>query len=229
MNSQSNRIVALLPMKANSTRVPGKNFRELEGKPLYRWILDTLLSIDLIDSVVINTDAEPLLKEYALPINERIIIRKRKDDICGDNDSMTSVLRADIENIHAGLYLMTHTTNPFLEKETIVQAIKDFQIAKSQFNSDSLFTVNKMQTRFYKQNCQPVNHDPTNLIPTQNLEPWFEENSNLYLFTKESFLKTNARIGQNPIMYETRKIESIDIDTLEDWEMASMIASCKIK
>lgn len=219
------KVVALLPMKANSNRVKGKNFRELAGKPLFRWILDTLLSIDQIDRVIINTDAHNQLKYHGLPVSERIIIRNRKESICGDNVSMNLVLQDDIENIESDLYLMTHTTNPFLEKDTIVNAIKLFHDAKSTSGIDSLFSVNRIQTRFYRQNGEPVNHDPNHLIPTQELEPWFEENSNLYLFTKNSFNQTQARIGLNPIMYEIKKMESIDIDTPEDWELASKLAS----
>ena len=223
-SSEQFKLVALLPMKANSNRVKGKKFRDLEGKPLFRWILDTLLSIEMIDQIVINTDAEKLLLDNGLPINDRIRIRKRKEEICGDNVSMNLVLQDDVENVDSELYLMTHTTNPFLGKESITASIQEFYRAKLERNVDSLFSVNKLQTRFYRENCQPINHDPNHLIPTQDLEPCFEENSNLYLFTKDSFIKTRARIGLNPMMFETKKVESVDIDTPEDWELATMIA-----
>ena len=61
---------------------------------------------------------------------------------------------------------------------------------------------------------------PNNLVRTQDLEPWFEENSNLYIFTRESFAKTQARIGAQPMMYEGPFFESIDIDTPADWDFA---------
>ena len=166
-----------------------------------------------------------MLLENGLPINDRIMIRKRKEEICGDNVSMNLILQDDIENVDSELYLMTHTTNPFLGKDFITKAIQEFCKEKVTRNIDSLFSVNKLQTRFYRENCEPINHDPNNLIPTQDLEPWFEENSNLYLFTKDSFMQTQARIGANPMMLETKKIESIDIDTPEDWELASAIAN----
>lgn len=223
--SEQFKVIALLPMKANSNRVKGKNFRDLSGKPLFRWILDTLLSIDLIDQIVINTDAEKLLLENGLLINDRIRIRKRKEEICGDNVSMNLILQDDIENVDSEIYLMTHTTNPFLTKETLVNAIQAFTIAQKNEGIDSLFSVNKHQTRFYSKDCIPINHDPQNLIPTQDLEPWFEENSNFYLFTRDSFRETSSRIGLNPMMHETTKVESIDIDTPDDWEMASLLAS----
>jgi CMP-N-acetylneuraminic acid synthetase len=84
--------------------------------------------------------------------------------------------------------------------------------------------VNKFQTRFYKKNGEAINHDPNNLIRTQDLEPWYEENSCLYIFSAESFRKTNARIGQDPLLFEIPKIQAIDIDTHEDWAHAEILA-----
>lgn len=220
MSWNGKRIVALLPMKANSERVKGKNFREFCGKPLFRWILDTLLSVEEIDQVVINTDARHILAENGLTEGGRVLIRDRQPDICGDLVSMNKVLADDVVNVEADIYLMTHTTNPLLSANTVRGAIKTFQEAQTNNQADSLFTVDKIQTRFYRADCSPVNHDPNNLVRTQNLEPWFEENSNLYIFTRESFSVTNARIGKQPMMYESPRFESIDIDEQEDWDFA---------
>jgi CMP-N-acetylneuraminic acid synthetase len=218
------KLVALLPMKANSVRVKGKNFREFCGKPLFRWILDTLLEVASVDQVVINTDARHILAENGLVDTDRITIRDRRPEICGDHVSMNLVLADDLANVPADFYLMTHTTNPLMSPDTVHKAITAFTAAKDLGQADSLFTVDKVQTRFYRSDCSPVNHDPDNLIPTQNLEPWFEENSNLYIFTGESFSKTNARIGKQPMMFEGPYFESIDIDTPQDWDFALVAA-----
>ena len=218
------KVVALLPMKANSERVKGKNFREFNGKPLFRWILDTLLSVEDIDQVVINTDARQILAENGLTDGDRIMIRDRKPEICGDMVSMNLVLADDVENVDADIYLMTHTTNPLMNADTIRRALAAFRAAQSEGTADSLFTVDKIQTRFYRADCSPVNHDPDNLVRTQDLEPWFEENSNLYIFTRDSFSKTSARIGKQPMLFESPKFESIDIDTPEDWDFAVIAA-----
>jgi len=224
MPRSDKKIVALLPMKANSVRVKGKNFRDFCGKPLFRWILDTLLEVEEIDQIVINTDARHILAENGLVDTNRILICDRKPEICGDHVSMNLVLADDVANVPADLYLMTHTTNPLMSADTIRKAIAAFQEARANGKADSLFTVDKVQTRFYRSDCSPVNHDPDNLIPTQNLEPWFEENSNLYIFTAESFIKTKARIGKDPMMYEGPFFESIDIDTPADWDFAVVAA-----
>lgn len=224
MSESKPRIVALLPMKANSQRVKGKNFRNFCGKPLFRWILDTLLSVDEIDQVVINTDARQVLAENGLVEGGRVVIRDRKPQLCGDDVSMNLVLADDVANVPADVYLMTHTTNPFVSLETLRRALASLREAQASGQADSLFTVDKVQIRFYRADCSPVNHDPDNLIPTQNLEPWYRENSNLYVFTADSFKRTNARIGKRPMMYEGPYFESIDIDTEADWDFAEVAA-----
>lgn len=218
------KIVALLPMKANSERVKGKNFRVFCGKPLFRWILDTLLVVEEIERVVINTDARHILADNGLVDGGKIMIRDRKPEICGDFVSMNKVLADDIEAINADMYLMTHTTNPFLSADTIRAAIAAYQDADRSGSADSLFTVDKIQTRFYRADGTPINHDPNNLVRTQDLEPWFEENSNLYIFNRTSFAATNARIGAKPMLFEGPRIESVDIDDQADWDFATITA-----
>jgi CMP-N-acetylneuraminic acid synthetase len=217
--------VALLPMKAHSERVSGKNFRPLAGKPLFRWILDTLLRIDAVDLVVINTDARDILADNGLEDSDRVMIRDRRPEICGDLVSMNRILADDIANVPATTYLMTHTTNPLLGRDTIAAALASYRQAVAEGRADSLFTVNRIQTRFYREDGSPVNHDPDNLVRTQDLEPWFEENSCLYAFSAESFAATNARIGRQPMMVETPHLESVDIDTPDDWFLAEAVAT----
>jgi len=216
--------VALLPMKAHSARVSGKNFREFAGKPLFRWILDTLLSVSEIDRIVVNTDAREILAEKGLVETDRILIRDRKPEICGDFVSMNLVIADDLENVEADTFLMTHTTNPLLSAASIREALAAYAKGIATGSHDSLFTVNKFQTRFYRDDAAPVNHDPDNLIRTQDLEPWYEENSNLYIFSKESFFASQARIGRNPILFETPRRESADIDDQEGWDIAEIMA-----
>src|SRR6056297_703851 len=221
----SSRCVALLPMKANSQRVPGKNFRPLHGKPLFRWILDALLALEEIDAVVIDTDARAILAENGLTDGPRVRIRDRRPELCGDTVSMNLILADDIAAVEAETYLMTHTTNPLLGPATIRAALARYRAGAAAGEADSLFTVNKVQTRFYRADGSPVNHDPDNLIQTQDLEPWFEENSNLYIFSAGSFAATGARIGRKPILHEMDPMEALDIDTPADWALAEAVAT----
>ncbi len=214
-------------MKAHSARVKGKNFRNFAGRPLFRWILDTLLAVDEIERIVINTDAREILAANGLEESERITIRDRKPEICGDHVSMNLVLEDDIKSISSEAYLMTHTTNPLLGESTIRESLTAYQVCLAT-GHDSLFSVNRYQTRFYRENGSPVNHDPDNLVQTQDLEPWYEENSNLYIFSRSSFASTTARIGKKPKMFETPHLESADIDDATGWHLAEIIALSKM-
>jgi CMP-N-acetylneuraminic acid synthetase len=154
----------------------------------------------------------------------RVQLRDRKPELCGDLVSMNRVLEDDVAAVPADLYVMTHATNPLLGAATISRAIAAFLAKRSHGEADSLFTVNRFQSRFYGSDGRPINHDPRNLVRTQDLEPWFEENSNLYLFTAESFASTRARIGARPMMFETPRLESLDIDDQDEWDAAEIVA-----
>jgi CMP-N-acetylneuraminic acid synthetase len=221
-------VVALLPMKARSERIPNKNFRNFLGKPLFRWILDTLLSVQKISKIIINTDARAIFKEHGITSSERIIIRDRRTDLCGDFVSMNKIIEDDVSRFSAEIYIMTHTTNPILRPDTIKKALHEFQKNCIDGEFDSLFTVNRYQTRFYRGDGSPVNHDPENLIRTQDLESWYEENSNLYIFSKKSFMEKHARIGKKPFLFEMPRWESIDIDDQDSWDLAEMVARSKV-
>ncbi len=218
-------LVALVPIKGHSERVPGKNFRPLVGKPLCGWILDTLLAMDEVDLVVVNTDARDRLWECGYRDSPRLLIRDRRPEIRGDMVSMNLVLADDVAAVDAGAYLMTHATNPLLSAATIRRALGEFARARAAGTADSLFSVNRFQSRFYRADGRPLNHDPARLERTQDLEPWFEENSLLYLFTEESFHEAGARIGRRPMMFETPRMESIDIDDDAAWSLAEIVAA----
>ncbi len=224
MSAPSPVIVALLPMKAHSERVKSKNFRSFANKPLFRWILDTLLALPEISRVVINTDARAILTEHGLIESDRIQIRDRIPALRGDHVSMNKILAEDVAATPADIYLMTHTTNPLLSGTSIRRALEQYQSALGTGAADSLFSVNRRQTRFFRADGSPVNHDPANLLRTQDLEPWFEENSNLYLFTRESFRANCSRIGRRPLLFETPQLESVDIDDQTGWNLAEILA-----
>ena len=222
MNSGSN-ITALLPMKGNSERVPGKNFKIMNDKPLFKWILDKINSLNNVDEIIINTDVPNILIDNGIDKYSKVKLIQRPESICGDFVSMNEVINYDIDKAKNRNFLMTHTTNPFLRVSTLLSSMEKY-IKDLGDDHDSLFSVNKFQTRFYDSKINPINHDLKVLQRTQDLEPWYEENSNFYFFSKESFRKNNGRIGLNPIVYECNKLESIDIDEQDDWDMAETLS-----
>lgn len=216
------KLKALLPMKGNSERVKNKNMKKFGGAPLYHAVMKSLLASKYIEYVVINTDSKLISKDAKDHFGDSVLIIDRPIEIQGDFVSMNDIIAYDLTNLEGEYFLQTHSTNPLLKTETIDKAIEKYFNGLKEF--DSIFGVTKVQTRFYNKDIKPINHNPQELRRTQDLEPLYEENSNFYIFSKESFQNAgNKRIGLKPSFSEVNKLESVDIDELEDFELAELL------
>lgn len=208
-------ISAIVPIKSKSLRLPGKNFLDFNGKPLYHWILETLSDVEIISKIYIDTDSERVIKNAAESFNVEII--ERPEENRGQTTSMNDILSYDIEKIQSDLYIHTHCTNPLLSSPTILSALEEY--LKSD-NHDSLFSVTPHQMRAFDHTGKPINHELHETERTQDVPVIFEENANLYIFSHAAFLKNNNRIGDSPLLFEMNEAESIEIDTRIDFEIA---------
>jgi CMP-N-acetylneuraminic acid synthetase len=213
-------VVALLPMRHDSERVQGKNYRPLAGRPLYHHIVETLLACPRICEVVIDTDSDLIAADAADAFADiRIIMRP--DHIRGGDVDMNVVLRNDVAQVPADLYVQTHSTNPLLRAQTVTDAI-DAYLANRDLH-DSLFTVTALQTRLYSAGGEAINHDPAVLLRTQDLPPVMEENSCLYVFTAQTLQESGTRIGATPLLFAIDREEAWDIDEEIDWKIVEAL------
>jgi CMP-N-acetylneuraminic acid synthetase len=213
-------LVALVPMRHHSQRVPGKNYRPLAGKPLFHHIIETLQAVPEIEQVVVDTDSDPVMNSLRQHFPQVIIIN-RPENLRADDVPMNDILLHDTEQVQADFYLQTHSTNPLLRSETVSRAIEAFLSAYPE--KDSLFSVTRWQTRLYDQHGAAINHDPSVLIQTQDLPPVYEENSCLYLFTRQNLLDRHHRIGEHPILFEISQSEAWDIDEELDFTICDFL------
>lgn len=212
-------IVAFMPMRHSSERVPGKNYRNFDGKPLFHHTVETLLDVAQISTVVIDTDS-PTIVEQCREHFPSVECVDRPEHLLGGETPMTDVLAHDASLFASEWYLQTHSTNPLLRAETVRRAIVTLEAALDAH--DSLFSVTRLQTRLYDADGSAVNHDPEVLLRTQDLPPIYEENSNLYLFTPEQ-IASGRRMGPNPIMFEIDPLEAVDIDEEHDFVIAELL------
>jgi CMP-N-acetylneuraminic acid synthetase len=218
------QIVALVPMRHHSQRVPGKNYRPLAGKPLFHYIIETLLVIPEIGRVVVDTDSEPVMESLRRSFPQVMVI-DRPQNLRADDIAMNEILKYDTSQVKADFYLQTHSTNPMLQSGTVSRAIQTF--LTNYPVCDSLFSVTRWQTRLYDASGHALNHDPDVLIQTQDLPPVYEENSCLYIFTRENLLKRDHRIGEHPFMFEINAEEAWDIDEELDFAVCEFLMSRK--
>lgn len=213
-------IVALVPMRHHSQRVPGKNYRLINGVPLYHYIISTLLSVAEINKVVVDTDS-PIIKSGLQERFPQVIVLERPAYLTADNIPMNEILAYDTSQVQADFYLQTHSTNPLLKAETISKAINSF--LKHYPAYDSLFSVTRLQTRLWDQLGRPINHNPSILLQTQDLPPVYEENSNIYIFERETLIKRRNRIGERPLLFEIDADEAWDIDNELDFDIVAYL------
>ena len=208
------KVVAFVPIRLNSKRVVGKNLKMLGDKPLLQYILETLTTAASIDEVYVYCSQEEIIP--LLPHGVKFL--KRDESLDRDETLGQEIYDAFTKEVDADVYILAHTTSPFIKAETIDNAVR--QVTEG--THDSAFSAQKVQTfSWYK--GHPLNYDLKEIPRTQTIEPVYFETSAFYIFRKEIWTVEHQRIGQNPYMAIVDPIEGIDIDNPEDFEFAERV------
>ena len=214
-----------IPIKEISQRVPSKNFRLFGGAPLYKHTLYKLKDFE----VYVDTDSEEILKQVEEDENlSHVTAYRRREDLTGHEVSVCELICHFVTTYCSSreVICQVHVTSPFLNPNTLSVAYSKMRGGFVDSEFDSVVSCNSLQTRLWRKEnygmC-PVNHNPVKLEQTQDLPIYYEENSLFYMFYSDIILQTNNRIGENPYFYVTNFPENLDIDTEEDWTLASMV------
>ena len=207
-------IIAIMPIKMNNERLPGKNTKILGKKPLLQYELDSLVETELLDEIDVFCSSEDI-QEY-LP--EKVNFVKRSEELDLPTSNFTQIFEAFMNEKDADIYVYAHATAPFITVETMKECIDAVQSGKY----DSAFCAIKLQDYLWKDG-EPLNFDASNVPRTQDLEPIYQETSGVYVFTKEVFEKYHRRIGKNPYIKEVSFKEAVDIDEADDFKLAEVL------
>ena len=214
------KITAIIPIRHYSSRVKGKNYRLMNNKPLFHYILETLTKTKYITDIIVDTNS-PIVIEGIKEHFPHINIYNRPENLCDGNISTNLLFMNVIEQmgLQSDYYFQTHATNPLLKAKTIDDSIKRFLDS----DYESMFSVKQHQTRLYWKDGKAINHNPKELLPTQDLDPIYEENSCFYMFTKESLFKYQHRIADKAMMIPISDFESQDIDIEFDFQLTEIM------
>lgn len=209
------KVVAVVPMKLNNRRLPQKNTKSFtNGKPLCYYILNTLLQVEQIDEVYVYC-SNPDIQEF-IPDGVRYL--RRSSSLDQDTTKMNEVLQCFAADVPADIYVMTHTTAPFVRAESIRKGLD----AVCSGAYDSAFAAKKLQDFLWKDGV-PFNYALDQIPRTQDLPALYEETSGFYIYRNEVMTQKNRRIGDVPFIVEVSEIESTDIDEAEDFAIADAI------
>lgn len=213
-------------MRAQSERVPGKNTRPLAGKPLFHHIISVLQQCAEIAEIAVDTDSADIRAGLAEHFPSVRVI-ERPEHLRAGEIPMNEILVHDTSQVTADFYLQTHSTNPLLKAATVRTAIAAFLGGYPE--KDSLFSVTELHTRFYDVGGKAINHNPAELLRTQDLPPVYEENSCLYIFTSANLKKRAHRIGRKPIMFPVPRDEAWDIDEEIDFQVVDFLMRQRVQ
>lgn len=213
------KTVAVMPIKLNNERCPGKNTRKLGNKPLLQYELDNLYETNLCDSINVYCSSEEVIP--FLPAHVKFIKRSKELDLPTSN--FNQIFTAFAKEIDADIYVFAHATAPFITPETM----KDCINAVKSGEYDSAFCAQKIQTFLWK-NGSPLNFNAANLPRTQDLEPIYQETSGVYVFTKNVFFEYGRRIGIKPYIKCVTVKEAVDIDNPEDFDLAEALLNVNL-
>ncbi len=209
------KVVAIIPIKKNSKRVKKKNFKTINNKKLYEYLLEKLHRCNF-DEIYIDSDSSEIEK-YAKKYGFNFI--KRKPYLARDNANGNDLLNYHSKIITADIYFQLFVTAPLLSVKTINKCIN---ILKKSKNKDSILTVHEIYSWFWF-NGKPVNYKPKILPRSQDAKPIIQESTGLYGIKREALKKFKCRIGLKPIFYNIPQHESVDLDNLKDFEFLKRI------
>lgn len=208
------KIIAIVPIKMNNERLPGKNIKLLQGKPLIHYVQENLLAIDQIDERYIFCSNDDI-QNFLLP---GISYLKRPCYLDEPTSNFTQIFSEFMQRIAADIYVYAHATAPFINAVTTRECIEKVLSGEH----DSSFCAVKIQDFLWSAN-KPLNFDAENLPRSQDLPVFYRETSGVYVFRKEVFEKYHRRVGQNPFIKEVTYREAVDINTAEDFELAELM------
>lgn len=213
------KIVAIMPIKLNNERCPGKNTRILGSKPLLAHELDNLKKTGLCDSINVYCSDDAVVPF----IPEGVHFVKRPEFLDLPTSNFNQIFNNFMNTVDADIYVYAHATAPFITADTMIQCIE----AVKSGEYDSAFCASKIHTFLWK-NGEPLNFDASNLPRTQDLEPIYQETSGVYVFTKDVYLKYGRRIGMRPFIKEVSFKETVDIDNPEDFDLAEALVNIEL-
>jgi len=216
MKKDKKKIVVIIPVKANSTRIPGKNTKFLAGKPMMAYIIESALKVKSVDRVVVTTESKELAgiaKKYGADVPFL-----RPASLCDDHTTSLEVIQHALKELEekegyvADYVLLVYATSPLLKSERIEQAIN---IALEK-DSDSVFSGTYDKGHYWKEvGGKWERLYPKKLLCSQFQEPLVKENGAIYL-TKTSILKKQMVADKADVLI-MEKEENIDVDYPEDF------------
>lgn len=219
------RLVAMVPARLGSRRIPKKNIRYMCGKPLIQYPIDFAINAKAFESIWINTESEELgttcEKQFGISFH------RRPPELANDKATNRDFVYQFLKEHDCDYVIMINPTSPTLRQETVNAFVK--YVNENDFDTVMSVVANKTEA-FYK--GEKINFDGTQKIPNENLDPIEEIVWALTAWKKSTFIELQES-GKCPVFggklgrFQIPKDEAADLDNEEDWRIAEGILTAR--
>lgn len=220
------KTAALIPCRTGSKGIPGKNFRDFNGKQLWMWTYEAALKSGVFDRIILSSDGG--FPEGDYPKNV-VVDNKRPEQLCTDEVTTDQVLvYYSFENRDIELWAILQVTSPLRTAQDIKGA---FQKAKSN-SCDSLVSVVHNPGMIWVDKAAgvkgveyPIATYHIHKRPMrQDRQDWYMENGAIYFSKTHTVTQMLSRLGGKIILYPMPQERSLEIDTEFDWKLAEYVS-----
>ena len=208
---------ALIAVRGGSSRVPKKNIRSFAGSSLLKIKVEQALKIKSIDKVIVSSDSEEMLK---IALSLGAIPIKRPSKYCSNLVPMKEVYKYLAESIDGDHIVYLHVTSPLLKTSTLETSIEIYKKLEKKYSS--LVSVEHLMKYIWFKN-KAINYDPNNHPRSQDLAKYYSLNFAINILPRQTMIETKSILGNNFYPYFISDLESIDVDTELDFEIAEYI------
>ena len=208
------RIVAIVPVRKGSQRVPRKNVRPFAGTTLLGLKLEVLTRLDGVDDVVVSTDCEDCM---AIAREHGVTVQVRDDYHAGSTVTNDVHWRHIAETTPGDVVFMTQVTSPFVRRSTHAAALADYLATRAEHDSLNSVTPEK---KFLWQDGRPINYDVNRTPKSQDLPDIVSLNFAITIIERSLMMERGNVVGNRPKFITLDKTESVDIDDMTDFAVA---------
>ena len=215
-HSSKNNIIAMVPVRSGSTRVPNKNTRKFANTSLLELKLKVLKNVSEINQIIVSTDCD-IAAEIAH--KQSIKVQWRSKYFAGSEVTNDQHWLHIAETTPGDIVFLAQVTSPLLRVSSIQKALNTFLNSGS---NDSLNSVS-VEKKFLWKDMNPINYDINVTPKSQDLPNIVSLNFAITIIHKQAMIKRKNVIGYRPSFFELDKVEALDIDDLVDFKVAELM------
>lgn len=222
-------VLAFIPAKGNSRRLPGKNKRLMNGYSLVEWAISCTMNCFEIDHIIVNTDDQEI-RDSSVAFGVEVF--DRDPSLVSDSTGLYEVCRGMCETLmgQARVWdgiLLLEPTGPLRRPQDVDAVIRRWRISDAEcvatFHKDKPLSFHAENVDGY---CKIL--DPSQIGKrSQDMPPLYNYNSIANVMTWSAMMRGGAQgylaAPDRIEMYETSIMDAIDIDSEDDWEMAATL------